>query len=88
MPILWIRETSPMTVVVESDDGTELSRMEVEGVRGRDATWKITEADEPGNAPVSNRGFRMRRRQGSDGEEFVLKIEFGRGGGSGDGPRR
>lgn len=76
MPIIWIRESSPMTVIVESDDGEELGRMEVEGVQARDATWRITEAEEAGDAPVSNRGFRMRRRRGPTGEEHVLKLEF------------
>lgn len=80
MPIMWIRQASPMTVVVESDDGEELGRMEVEGLQARNATWKITEADEPGDRPVSGRGFRMRRRRGPDGEEqHVLKLEFGPG---------
>lgn len=78
MPIIWIRESSPMTVVVESDGGEELGRMEVEDVQGRDATWRITEADEPGDAALTGRPFRMRRRGGAAGEEYVLKLEFGR----------
>lgn len=85
MPIMWIRESSPMTVVVESDQGEELGRMEIEGVRARDATWKIAEADDPAGGPMSDdQRFRMRRREGPQGEEYVLKLEFSRGGG----PRR
>lgn len=76
MPIMWIRESSPMTVVVESDDGEELGRMEVEGVQGRNATWRIVDAEEPGEAPVCDRGFRMSRRRGPGGEEHVLKLVF------------
>lgn len=85
MPIMWIRESSPMTVVVESDDGEELGRMEVEGVRARDATWRVTEASDPDGGPPPDRGFRMRRRSGPGGEEYVLKLEFSRGRGRGRG---
>lgn len=76
MPIVWIRESSPMTVVVESDDGEELGRMEVEGVHGSDATWRIAEAEEADDGPVRGRRFRMSRRRGPEGEEHVLKLAF------------
>ena len=83
MGIIWIRESSPMTVVVEDDEGRELGRLEVEGVQARDADWQITEADESGDRPISGRKFRMRRRQGPGGEEHVLKLEFGENRGTG-----
>lgn len=73
MPIMWIRESSPMTVVVESDDGRELGRMEIEGVQARNAAWQILEAEDADDAPVCNRAFRM---QPKDGGEHVLKMEF------------
>jgi hypothetical protein len=63
MPIVWIEESSPLTITVESDDGEVLNRMEVEGVRGKDAVWRVTDVKDPAPSnPIFQKGFRMRCR--------------------------
>lgn len=79
MPILWIRQASPMTIEVEDDDGSTLNRMEVPGLDVRDSDWRI----EVGEGVGRGRPFRMKRVRGSgrgrgrdDGEEHQLKIRI------------
>lgn len=76
MPMLWIRDGSPFEVIVESDDGEVLNRMEVPGVNGKDAVWRVTDVQDaqPSN-PVFDKGFKMRPRERAS-DEFVLGIEF------------
>lgn len=74
MPIMWIREGSPLEIAVESDDGKVLNSMKVRGVSGKNAIWHIADVEErrPSN-PVWEKGFRMRR----DGDDSaVLAIRF------------
>lgn len=75
MPIIWIRQASPMTIEVEDDDGETLNRMEVAGVDGREADWKV----EVGEGVGRGRPFRMKRVRGrgrDEQEEHQLKIRI------------
>lgn len=77
MPIVWIEESSPLTIAVEDDDGTVLNSMTVEGVDAADATWRLTELEnaKPAN-PVYNKGFRMKPDCGPKGDTHRLKLEI------------
>lgn len=74
MPIMWIREGSPLAITVVSDDGEKLASMEVPEVSGKDAVWRISDLEDPHPSnPVYEKGFRMRREKGN---RAVLRIEF------------
>lgn len=77
MPIVWIEESSPLTITVEDDDGTVLNSMEVEGIEAADATWRVTQLESPTpDNPIYEKGFRMQPGCGPKGDTHRLKIEI------------